>query len=192
VGDVNKYDTATKLYLVVYDDEEEHYVTVREVLKILYVPQKNMTTDSENVSEDEWDNKNNINDNSRNNDSRNKKGGNNSGRNNNDDKKGGNNSGRNNDDNKSNNEYIKVKKGGKISKSSHDIDESDNDDNSMISKNKNKKQKLSPQDQAVRNLLELSKEFENNQMNRERELLEEKIEDDKECKQKKIRMKLFI
>jgi hypothetical protein len=28
-------------------------------------------------------------------------------------------------------------------------------------------------------------------MNREREHLEEKIEDDKECKQKKIRMKLY-
>jgi hypothetical protein len=273
MGDVNKYDTATKLYLIVYDDEEEHYVTVREVLKILYVPPKNMTTDGENVSEDEWDNENNINDNSHNNDSRNKKSGSNSGRDNNirgdndnifndnsrnndsrnkkvggnssrdnnirgdndnifndnnrnndsrnkkvggnsgrdinirgdndniindnnrnsdsRNKKGGNNSGRNNNDNKSNNELLNVKKGGKFSKSSHDIDESDNDNDSMISKNKNKKQKLSPQDQAVRDLLELSKEFESNQINRERELKEEKIMDDKECEQKKIKMKLY-
>jgi hypothetical protein len=57
----------------------------------------------------------------------------------------------------------------------------------MISKNKNKdkKEKLSPQDQAVRDLLELSKELESNQINREKELQEEKIEDDKECKQNK-------
>jgi hypothetical protein len=98
---------------------------------------------------------------------------------------------RNNNDNKSNNEILNVKKGRKIRKSSHDIDESDNDNNSMLSKNKNKKQKLSPQDQAVRDLLELSKEFESDQINRERQLLEEKIEDDKECKQKKINMKLY-
>jgi hypothetical protein len=118
VGDVHKYDTATKLYLVVYDDEKELYVIVREVLKILYVPPKNMTKDSENVSEDEWDNENNINDNSRNNDSRYEKGGSNSGRDNNIrgdndniindnsrssdfcNKKGGSNSGRNDNDNK--------------------------------------------------------------------------------------------